>query len=191
MFRNVVKWSPVEVAYLKEHKDESINQLSVNLAKSRNAIKNKLLELEGKSIKKSKKSPFSNIGKRKDLGITCRSNWEANFLRYLNLNNIKWLYEPKVFFFEKHKTGTNTYTPDVFLPEYGLWVEVKGYMDRKDMCRLNRFKKYFPEEFAQLQFVVMKDGNAADKFFKKIGCKPYIYYNTLQKMKDKIPLWEE
>ena len=50
MFRRAkVVWSPVEEEYLKKHReDTSVNQLTIALAKSRNAIKRKLDEFDGK-----------------------------------------------------------------------------------------------------------------------------------------------
>ena len=51
MFRGKVKWSPVEIDYLKANRDKlPINQLTIALSKSRNAIKKKLDELDGKVV---------------------------------------------------------------------------------------------------------------------------------------------
>lgn len=78
-FQKII-WSPVEVEYLSKHRDDPLNQLTVALSKSRNAINNKLAELDGKPVKgKQKKSgKGTKIGKRKDLFNTfVRSGWEA------------------------------------------------------------------------------------------------------------------
>ena len=101
-------------------------------------------------------NPYSNAksGKREDLGIYVRSKMEANYLRYLNFLKIKWQYEPKIFYFEKIKKGTLTYTPDIYLPDEDKWIEIKGWFRDKDKTKLRRFKKYFPEEFSKLVFVV-------------------------------------
>lgn len=55
-----------------------------------------------------------------------RSSWEANFAKWLDLSEIKWLYEPRGFnlFIKNKKTK---YYPDFYLPEFDLWIEVKGY----------------------------------------------------------------
>lgn len=74
-----------------------------------------------------------------------RSSWEANYARYLDYNNIKWEYEPKTFTFPLDR-GTTRYTPDFYLPETNVWVEVKGYMDKKSQIKVVRFRKYYPQE---------------------------------------------
>src|SRR3990167_2032527 len=152
-FRSKVVWSPVELQFLKDNRvTMETNQLSLSLSKSRNAIKNKLLEIDGKLVPKASSKKRTNIGKREDLGIFVRSNWEANFLRYLKLSNIQYQYESKVFMFPGVKYGTVSYCPDVRLQD-GTWIEIKGFCDRKSKTQIRRFKKYFPEEFARLKVV--------------------------------------
>lgn len=101
-------------------------------------------------------NPYSNAksGIRKDLGIYVRSKMEANYLRYLNFIKVKWQYEPKTFYFKDIKRGTLTYTPDIYLPDEDKWIEIKGWFRDKDKTKLKRFKKYFPDEFSKLVFVV-------------------------------------
>lgn len=93
-----------------------------------------------------------NGGKRKDLGDRYfRSNWEANYARYLNwlcLNNqiSSWQYEVDTFKFPI-KRGSRFYTPD-----FKVWKntrefeyhEVKGYMDQKSKTKLERMARYYP-----------------------------------------------
>ncbi|MEV6313391.1 hypothetical protein AB0M10_32980 [Streptomyces sp. NPDC051840] len=55
-------------------------------------------------------------------GTTFRSRLEADWARTLNLNNIRWEYEPETFTLP---SGT-TYIPDFRLPDLGTWIEVKG-----------------------------------------------------------------
>lgn len=88
-------------------------------------------------------------GWRSDLDRYFRSSWEANYARYLNYIREPWEYEPKEFEFPV-KRGNRTYKPDFWLPKRQQWIEIKGYMDQKSRTKLNRFKKYFPEEFAKL-----------------------------------------
>lgn len=202
MFRQKIIWSPVEVDYLKAHKDDPINQLTVALSKSRNAINKKLAELRGTSPATNKKSgpknKKSNIGKRKDLGIFLRSGWEADCLRYLKTIKIVSLveYEPTVFSFAPFGVlkGTVSYCPDfkmTFLDGTYVWIEVKGFLKRQDKTKINRFKKYFPAEFAKLRAITGSENTTATKFFKSIGVPIYAYYNDLKKeYKDKIPYWE-
>lgn len=189
-FRNKIVWSPVEIEYLKEHRNEDQNQLSLSLAKSRNAIKNKLKELDGKFIPKASSKKRTNIGRREDLGIFVRSNWEAGVLRYLKYKGISYQYEPQVFNFPGIKHGTVSYCPDIKL-EDGTWIEVKGYMDGKSKVQLRRFKKFYPEEFIKLKIVVGSINTAAAKFAFEIGIPIFAYYNELNKQYKKIiPNWE-
>lgn len=191
MFRNKVVWSPVEEAYLREHRDDQINQLTIALAKSRNAIKRKLDEFDGKpnSTNSGKRSV---IGKRADLGGQFfRSGWEANVARVLNKRGIKWDYEPTVFSFLEHgvKRGTVSYCPDFRWK--GTYLEIKGYLDGRGRTAIRRFKRFYPEEFSKLKAVVGSPGTAADKFFKELGVPIYAYMRDLSKeYKDKLEHWE-
>jgi hypothetical protein len=188
-FRGKVVWSPVELDYLKEKRStESINQLSLALAKSRNAVKVKLDEFDGKASTK-KMSKRSVIGKRKDLGQFFRSNWEANMARWFNYQGISWAYEPEVFVFKGIRKGTISYCPDFKIDDG--WVEVKGMLEPKGKTAIKRFKKHFPEEFKKLKAVVGRRGTDADKFFASIGVPILAYINELDKeFKKVIAYWE-
>lgn len=94
-------------------------------------------------------NPYSRTksGKRADLNnVFFRSAWEANVARYFNFLGLRWEYEPRVFYFEGVKRGTMSYTPDFYLVDRDLWVEVKGWMDNKSKVKLKRFAKYYPNE---------------------------------------------
>lgn len=56
-------------------------------------------------------------------GVSMRClNSEGVFAGDLDRAGIAWQYEPKRF-----KLSWCTYTPDFYLPEFDIWVEVKGY----------------------------------------------------------------
>ena len=93
-------------------------------------------------------------GYRKDLKQYFRSKWEANMSRYYNFLGIKWIYEPQEFEFYKIKRGSRFYKPDFYLPEQDKFIEIKGWFIANDKTKLRRFKKYYPEEFAKLKFIV-------------------------------------
>lgn len=188
-FRNKVTWSPVEIDYLKIHRSEDQNQLSLALGKSRNAVKNKLLELDGKLKPKIANKKRTNIGRRKDLNKFFRSSWEANLARYLVASGHGYTYEPQVFTYP-YKHGTVSYCPDFKLND-GTWVEVKGFMDGKSKVQIRRFKKHYPEEFKKLKCVIGSANTAAAKFFEKEGVPVFYYYNELnKKYRHEIPSWE-
>jgi hypothetical protein len=190
-WNNKVVWSEIEEEWLKVNRDQvPINQLSVRLSKSRAAVTRKLNEFDGKPMP-AKKNKRSYIGKRPDLGISCRSSWEANILRYFNHLGWKWLYEPKVFVFEKERRGAISYLPDIYLPEYDIWVEVKGQLEPRARGAMNKFKKYYPDEFAKLQAITGSPKTKATEWFDKVGVPILFYYNDINRdYKDIIPHWE-
>ncbi len=130
-------------------------------------------------------------GFKDDIGVKVRSGWEGNVLRWLTSLGKKWQYEPRTFIFEGIKKGTMGYMPDIFLPDENMWIEVKGYLNKKDRTKLKRFRKYFPAEFAKFQMIVLKDGCAADKFAKVLGIPIYAYYRDLNRQyRGTMPNWE-
>lgn len=129
-------------------------------------------------------------GFREDLNLNMRSNWEANFARIMNLYKIKFEFEPKVFYFPI-KRGTKSYTPDFFVPSTNEWIEIKGYLDDKSKIKIKRFKKYYPEEFSKLIFVISKYSADALNFAKEIEIKNVLFYEDIRSFfVDKIKIWE-
>ncbi len=59
--------------------------------------------------------------------IRMRSGFEVMYAMILEKENIEWQYEPKRF---KLSDGLR-YTPDFFLPEQDLWIDVKGRLTDK------------------------------------------------------------
>ena len=163
-FRNKVSWSPVELEYLQANPNTSVEQLSIALAKSFNAIKKKRRELKNPSLNANGEvSPLgrtirgTRIGKRPDLGLLVRSSWEANILRWLNWKKLFWEYEPKTYAYIEFgvKHGTISYTPDIRVLNWDnkkeeVLIEIKGFLKAEDRTKLNRFRKYYPEEFSKL-----------------------------------------
>ena len=51
---------------------------------------------------------------------------EAEFARILDFYQIAWQYEPHTFTLRRHADGTpaERFTPDFYLPELGLYVEL-------------------------------------------------------------------
>lgn len=75
-------------------------------------------------------------------GILMRSSWEVSYAQYLDKNNVKWEYEPKVF---KLKNGSS-YIPDFYLPKENVYVEIKGYLSKDSKTKIDSFVKEYPEE---------------------------------------------
>ncbi|MBA7575623.1 hypothetical protein ES708_17454 [subsurface metagenome] len=93
-------------------------------------------------------------GYREDLGIYVRSRMEANILRYYKFIKVKYIYEPQEFEFREIKRGSRFYKPDIYLPERDKFIEIKGWFTASDKTKLRRLKKYYPEEFIKLRFII-------------------------------------
>lgn len=135
-------------------------------------------------------------GYREDLKQFFRSKMEANWARYHN--KIHWEYEPKEFEFPI-KRGSRYYKPDFYLPAYDLWFEIKGYFRPQDKTKLRRFKKYYPEEFKKLRFVIpdkysksKANGEMIEFLIDVLGIqfKDIESYKEMQKFGSIIPGWE-
>lgn len=70
-------------------------------------------------------------------GIKFRSRLEARWAVFFDSLGIKWLYEPEGFTLAD---GT-MYLPDFYLPDYDLWVEIKGVMSDADSHKVDMFRK--------------------------------------------------
>jgi len=86
-----------------------------------------------------------------------RSGGEYHWALYLLLLKdlgeiVDFSYEPRTFWFEKIRRGTNSYKPDflVLYEEDGerthRWQEYKGYLKQKNVTQFRRMAKYYPDE---------------------------------------------
>lgn len=125
----------------------------VNSEEYRQMLSNRAVEkIVPKLLKGEKVYSRSKSGKREDLGFYVRSEWEANYARYLNFFQgkgmiLKYEYEPDTFWFDQIKRGTRSYTPDfkVWINESNFeYHEVKGWLDKKSQTKLKRMSKYYP-----------------------------------------------
>lgn len=72
-----------------------------------------------------------------------RSRWELVFaIDFLEKSNLKWEYEPKSFTL----SDGSKYTPDFYIEDDGVWVEVKGYDKSGSSKRFFAFREQYPEE---------------------------------------------
>ncbi len=84
----------------------------------------------------SYKCSYGKGGKYKSIWM--RSSYELKFAKYLDKNHIKWLYESKTF-----DLGNTTYTPDFYLPEFNLYIEVKGFWRDDAKKKFEEFKQRY------------------------------------------------
>lgn len=122
-------------------------------------------------IEHNKKYGWSQVtwrgGIRKDLEHYFRSSWEANYARILNYLDKNWSYEPETFVLNIDGKKT-TYTPDFYLSDEDVWVEVKGFW-RNDLSK----KKY--DVFSETHNTILVDEEK--------------YLELQEEYKDKV-LWE-
>lgn len=72
--------------------------------------------------------------------IWMRSGYEIKYAQYLDQNNWKWLYESKTF-----DLGNATYTPDFYLVDDDVYVEIKGYWRDDALLKYRLFRKIYPK----------------------------------------------
>jgi hypothetical protein len=78
---------------------------------------------------------WGRAGKHAGIKVRCL-NSEGVFARDLDEAGIAWEYEPKRF-----KLSWCTYLPDFYLPEFDIWVEVKGYMSEEAARKVETFRR--------------------------------------------------
>ena len=105
---------------------------------------------------------------RKDLNCYFRSSWEANYARILNFEKEKWVYEKDHF----ELSNETTYTPDFYLNNMNLYIEVKGYWrdDAKEKFLL------FKKEYSKLKIKLIEEEQ-----YKELINKYRYIVNNLEK----------
>ena len=93
------------------------------------------------AIKSNKVHTRAKGGYRNDIGHYVRSSWEANYCRYLLFKNRLYFYEPKTFELPNGKT----YTPDFYLVDRNIFVEIKGWMTKKSKNKIALFREIYPK----------------------------------------------
>ena len=75
---------------------------------------------------------------------------EAEFANILTFYQIDWQYEPRAFAidWDENDTPISYFTPDFFLPEFGLYVELTTLRQRlvtKKNQKLRKLQLYYPD----------------------------------------------
>jgi YHS domain-containing protein len=93
--------------------------------------------LEGVCLLRGNLSVGSIWSKRH--GISFRSLFEYNVANYLSDNSITFEYEGYTF-----EVGKGSYTPDFYLPDHDLFIEVKGLWAFGAKKKLKKFTLLYP-----------------------------------------------
>lgn len=86
--------------------------------------------------------------------ILMRSSWEVIFARWLNGYGELWEYEPRVFTL----APAVRYVPDFYLPERGIWVEVKGRLVAGASKKIDLFRSRHLLVFVGKRFILQITG---------------------------------
>ena len=126
-------------------KELSINPNAKHCIKCHNYLnsinKNRLIKLSKSIAYGWKYKNFAKLlhsKKMKYKFIWMRSSWEIKFAKWCDKNNIKWLYEPKTF-----DLGYTSYTPDFYLPERDIYIEIKGYLRKESKDKIKIFNRLY------------------------------------------------
>lgn len=124
---------------------------------------------------------------------------EANVARYYRYIRELYIYEYWEFEFKEIKRGSRFYKPDFFLPVSNRWIEVKGRFRKSDRTKFRRFKKYYPEEFRRLRFIIpdmysrsKANGEILEFLCDDLGVdfEEIISYKEIEEYSRLIPGWE-
>ena len=63
------------------------------------------------------------------------SDWEFEFVKFLDAHNIKWIRKISPFIYI-YKNSEHRYFPDLYLPDHDLYIEIKGRCTEKDKAKL-------------------------------------------------------
>jgi predicted nuclease of restriction endonuclease-like RecB superfamily len=83
---------------------------------------------------------YTNSNKSYYKNIYMRSGWEVKYAKWLDSKNIKWEYEKDTF-----KLKDTTYTPDFYLNEQNMYVEIKGFMHADSYFKIKEFIENNPD----------------------------------------------
>ena len=75
--------------------------------------------------------------------VWMRSSWEIGFAKYLDENNVMWIYEAKSFPIT-YNGKEGTYTPDFYIIKQNVYFEIKGWWRDDAYIKYTSFKSQYP-----------------------------------------------
>ena len=132
---------------LTKETDERVLRNSIATGTAQRGLpKRKHTEEEKRKISASMKlvrqeNPFWHCGNNKRVsykGYWCDSSWELAYVVYCIDHNISITRNTEHFpyIFEENE---RSYFPDFYLPELCIYVEIKGYMNDRSLCKIQQF----------------------------------------------------
>jgi hypothetical protein len=106
-----------------------------------NTGKTRSAEARAKVGRANKGHPATHNGRQYPYrGIAFRSTWEVRAAKAMDTLGMKWDYEPTRF-----DLGSCTYCPDFYLPETGVYLEVKGWYGPVSQKKTQLFRELYPD----------------------------------------------
>lgn len=120
----------------------------------------------------SPKAARGKAGIRKDVSETIYfySRWEANIARLFNYLGSKWIYQPRTF-----NLVSQNYTPDFYLPDYNVYIEVKNFLWKYSEIRDKKFRELYSD--INLILLLKKDYLELEKKYSQF-IKNWEYKNS-------------
>ena len=120
----------------------------------------------------SPRAARGKAGIRKEISKTIYfySRWEANIARLFNYLGINWTHQPKTF-----NLVSQNYTPDFYLPEDDIYIEVKNFLWKYSKIRDRKFRKIYPN--IKLTLLLKKDYLELEKKYSHL-IKNWEYKNS-------------
>lgn len=166
--------------YSQRVKDGTIKPWQAGLTKETDERVRNIAEKSSESIlNKVKLDTWHNsFGKSKLVeynGISFHGNWEVEFAKFLDKHKISWIRSTKKFNYI-FENKNRFYTPDFYLTDLDIYIEVKGYPTEKDYAKWNQFPNnlkldiYFGDELLYYNIITEAKNvysNVPEKFRKK------------------------
>ena len=141
---------------LSKKTDERIRQLGYTISKNqkeafKNGTRKPTKMSEENKIKLSERQSLNNSGGKTKwfevAGQKIQGTWERNIAIKFEELKIKW-FKPKTnndIWKYAWEGKIKSYSPDFYLPDYDLWLEIKGYWWGRDKEKMEIVKKTYPE----------------------------------------------
>lgn len=140
----------------KKHTKETKEKISASRSENNNGyIKCKYYEIF---------SPFMNKN------VNVQGTWERDFAYFLNEKKINWIRDKKKSLKYKHHKDdyTHNYYPDFYLPDFDMYVEIKGFWFKSSDGKVDdkRKMKKVINQNKNLKIVIFEKHNAWIKYFE-------------------------
>lgn len=123
--------------------EETRSKLSSNAKNKTKEEREASARKASKTIRKKVEDGTWHTSLAKDMhyeynGVDLHGKWELNYAMWLDINNVKWERCSRSFDYI-FEGKCRKYTPDFFLTDQNVYVEIKGYKTKKDEAKWNQF----------------------------------------------------